>query len=116
MMSIVIRMALLLSTASALRLPVPQVRTVAAAVSAAPLPALAVHELAPGKGFGDVAMSADGLLSAGLGFVITAAIFGVAFDYALKYGSDDGCIISGATGEEVCGKIIDRGDSGCVLS
>ena len=54
----------------------PQVRAAAAAISvAAPLPALAVHELAPGKTYGDVAMSADGMLSAGLGLIITAGAF-----------------------------------------
>ena len=146
---------------AAFRLPVPHIGAAAAAVSvAAPLPALAYHDLAPGAKYGDVAMSGDGMLSAGLGLALTAGesrcpssqllcglffpitaqtsisiammtcfahlavrsalpstvVFGVAFDYALKFGADDGCIVSGATGEEVCGKIIDRGDQGCVLS
>ena len=58
---------------AAFRLPVPHIGAAAAAVSvAAPLPALAYHDLAPGAKYGDVAMSGDGMLSAGLGLALTA--------------------------------------------
>lgn len=41
---------------------------------------------------------------------------GLGFDYMLKFGADEACIISAATGKEVCGKVIDDGEQGCVLS
>ena len=40
----------------------------------------------------------------------------LAFDFLLKFGAEEACIISQATGEEACGRIIDQGESGCVLS
>lgn len=44
-------------------------------------------------------------------------IVGAFFDFALKYGAEeDVCIISGATDKEVCGRVIDHGETGCVLS
>ena len=72
----------------------------------------------------------------------TAVVFSKFMDFALRYGADEGmlpriklsenhapsegvrnvyrgctgCIISRAKGEEVCGKIIDRGEQGCVLT
>jgi hypothetical protein len=62
-----------MTCSAAFRLPAPHIGAATAAVSvAAPLPALAIHELAPGSQYGDVAMSGDGMLSAGLGLVITA--------------------------------------------
>ena len=63
-------------------------------------------------------MNYDNMASALVGFAGTAVVFGLAFDYMLKFGTemDDACIISGATGEEVCGRVIDGGEQGCVLS
>lgn len=61
-------------------------------------------------------VSANGMASAAVGLAATAVILGLGFDYMLKFGADDACIISGATGEEVCGKLIDGGEQGCVLS
>ena len=46
----------------------------------------------------------------------SAVIVGLGFDYMLKFGADEACIISAATGKEVCGKVIDDGEQGCVLS
>ena len=40
----------------------------------------------------------------------------ILFDFFLKYGSEEGCIISKATDKEVCGRIIDNGEQGCILS
>ena len=47
-----------------------------------------------------------------------SAIVGIAFDFFLKYGADEACIISRSTGQEVCGHVIDRGEGEeyCVLS
>jgi hypothetical protein len=44
------------------------------------------------------------------------AIVSVSFDFFLKYGSEEGCIISRAYDKEVCGRIIDDGSQECVLS
>ena len=107
----------LAGSASALKLPSSLKPTVAAATLAAPLPAFAVagHELVSGE-YGDVAMNSDAMLSAVAGTVIAFGLVGAGFDYMLKYGASEGCIISDFSGEEVCGKIIDRGEQGCVLS
>ena len=56
------------------------------------------------------------MLSATIGIAATAAIVGFGVDYMLKFGADEACIISAATGKEVCGKVIDDGEQGCVLS
>jgi len=72
--------------------------------------------LAAGTSFGDVAMAYDGVLSAGLGLVGTVAVASVFFDYMLKFGTEEACIISSTTGKEVCGHLIDGSEDGCVLT
>ena len=40
------------------------------------------------------------------------------FDFFLKFGTEEACIISGADGKEYCGNVIDNGlgDETCVLA
>lgn len=58
------------------------------------------------------------MASAVLGLAGAALIFSVGFNFILKFGTepDDACIVSAATGKEVCGRVIDNGEQGCVLS
>ena len=65
--------AFVATTANALQLPMqPRTAATAAVAIATPLPALAVHELAPGTAYGDVALNYDGMISAGVGFMLSA--------------------------------------------
>ena len=48
--------------------------------------------------------------------VCVAVIIVLGFDYMLKFGTEEACIIAQADGKEACGRIIDQGESGCVLS
>ena len=65
--------AFVATTANALQLPMqPRTAAAAAVAIATPLPALAVHELAPGTAYGDVALNYDGMISAGVGFMLSA--------------------------------------------
>ena len=48
--------------------------------------------------------------------VCLAVIVVLGFDYMLKFGTEEACIIAQADGKEACGRIIDQGESGCVLS
>jgi len=117
-----VAIALVCASASAFQLPAKplQLRAAAAAtaVGAPALPAFAEYgkELVPGTEYGDVLMSFTNMGSAVLGMACTAVVFSKFMDFALRYGADEGCIISRAKGEEVCGKIIDRGEQGCVLT
>merc|ERR1719174_1756000 len=109
-------LALTIQTTTAFRLPAPRARAIGAAVATSPFPAFALHELAPGSEWGDVLMDKSAFLSAGLGLAGSVVAFSFFFDFCLKYGADEGCVISRATGDEVCGYVIDRGEQGCVLS
>lgn len=70
---------LALPLVSALRLPSAPKLGAAAAISAAPLPALAlyepIHQLAPGTEYGDVVMGYNNLLSASVGLVGTVGAY-----------------------------------------
>lgn len=106
--------------ASALRLPAATGK-VAAAASFAPLPALAygsepVHRLVEGTDYGDVLMSASNFGSAALAFGVTVGVAKMGFDFLLKYGTEEACIIDYVYDKEVCGHIIDPENDHCVLS
>lgn len=48
-----------------------------------------------------------------------AVIATATFDFFLKYGAEEACIISDSSGKEVCGQLIydkvNFGDQGCIL-